>query len=235
MTKALMVGVFGARGTGKNAWTMQELRRLKPARLIVWDHKHDPTMADLGEGFTDLGAFIRALGSQDRAGRGRFALRYMPDHAADVDAQFDLFCRAAFMTGCLCMVVDELPEVTKANRAPPAWRQCVNVGRLYRGADGRERWLAIYGLGQRPSECDKSFMNNLDVLHSGRVSQASDARVLADLLAVDYRKLMALPDLHWMERRQGVPEAVAGVLQFAKKVQRPEKGPKAPRLRNAIS
>lgn len=229
-----MVGVFGARGTGKNAWTLQELRRLKPARLLVWDHKHDPTMATLGQGFTDLGAFIRALQAADGKGRGRFALRYMPDHARDTAAQFDLFCRAAFAVGCLCMVVDELPEVTKANRAPPAWRQCVNVGRLYRGADGRERWLAIYGLGQRPSECDKSFMNNLDVLHTGRVAQPSDARVLSDLVDVDYRALMRMPDLHWIERRQGQAEHVAGVLQFAKKVSEPSAVPKKRRLRKAV-
>lgn len=229
MSKALMVGVFGARGTGKNAWTLQQLVHLKPPRLAVWDHKHDPTMQALGEGFTDLGACIRAM-----AGK-RFAVRYMPNHSGDVAAQFDLFCRACFLAGNLLMLVDELPEVTKSNRAPPAWRQCVNVGRLYRGADGRERSLSIFGLGQRPGEVDKSFMNNLDVLHTGRIANAGDARILADYLAVDYRQLMALPDLHWLERRQGQAEPVAGVLQFAKKVSRPAAPPKAKRLREAIS
>lgn len=210
MTKALMVGVFGARGTGKNAWTLQQLRTARPPRLVVWDHKHDPTMGALGKGFTDLGAFVRAM-------RGpRFALRYLPDHGGDLDAQFDVFCRACFLVGNLCMVVDELPEVTKANRAPAAWRKCVNVGRLYRGEDGAERSLVIFGLGQRPSECDKSFMNNLDVLHTGRVGQKSDAVALADLLAVDYRELMRLRDLEWIERRQGEPEPVRGVVTFKK-------------------
>jgi hypothetical protein len=124
--------------------------------------------------------------------------------------------------------VDELPEVTKANRAPAAWRKCVNVGRLYRGADGVERSLVIFGLGQRPSECDKSFMNNLDVLHAGRVAQPSDARTLADLLNVDYRELMRLEDLHWIERRQGQAEAVRGVLTFKKKVATGSQQKKAP-------
>jgi len=218
VTKALMVGVFGARGTGKNAWTMQQLGRAKPPRMAVWDHKHDPTMSSVGEGFTDLGACIRAM-----AGK-RFAVRYMPDHSGDVAAQFDLFCRACFLVGNLLMLVDELPEVTKANRAPPAWRQCVNVGRLYRGADGKDRSLSIFGLGQRPGEVDKSFMNNLDVLHTGRIANAGDARILADYLAVDYRQLMALPDLHWIERRQGQAQPVAGVLSFAKKSARAGRG-----------
>lgn len=223
-----MVGVFGARGTGKNAWTLQTLRRLRPPRLLVWDHKHDPTMADLGEGFTSLGDLVRAMRAR------RFVLRYMPDHGGDVAAQFDLFCRAAFLAGNLCLVVDELPEVTKANRAPAAWRQCVNVGRLYRGQDGKERSLTIFGLGQRPSECDKSFMNNLDVLHTGRVAQVSDARALADLLAVDHRELMRLPDLHWVERRQGMAEPVEGVLSFAKKVEAPAAAPKKRSLRRPV-
>ncbi|AOS79224.1 hypothetical protein Q5W_09735 [Hydrogenophaga sp. PBC] len=219
--KALMAGVFGARGTGKNAWLKQQLR-VRPPRLVVWDHKHDPTMVDVGQGVTDLGELIRGMKGK------RFALRYLPDHSGDIDAQFDLFCRACFLVGNLCMVVDELPEVTKANRAPAAWRQCVNVGRLYRGADGVERSLVIFGLGQRPSECDKSFMNNLDVLHTGRVAQASDARALADLLNVDYRELMRLEDLHWVERRQGQAEPVRGVLTFKKKVASGSQQKKAP-------
>ena len=208
--KALMVGIFGARGTGKNVYAVQLLKRLKPARLVIWDHKHDPGMSNFGTTFTDLGQAIRAMKP------GGFQVRYMPDHSRDVQAQFDLFCRAAFAAGNLTLMIDELPEVTKANRAPAAWRQCVNVGRLYRGPDGKERTLTIMGLGQRPSECDKSFMNNLDILHTGRIASVNDAKTLADLLAVDYRKVMALPDLHWIERRQGTAEPVTGVLSFSK-------------------
>ena len=207
--KALMVGIFGARGTGKNVFAVQLLKRLKPARLMIWDHKHDPGMSNFGQTFTNLGALIRAMKAPG------FLVRYMPDHSRDVGKQFDLFCRAAFAAGNLTLMIDELPEVTKANRAPAAWRQCVNVGRLYRGPDGKERTLTIMGLGQRPSECDKSFMNNLDILHSGRIASVNDAKTLADLLAVDYRQVMALPDLHWIERRQGEAEPSRGVLSFS--------------------
>lgn len=227
-----MVGVFGARGTGKNAWSVPLLHAEK--RLLVWDHKHDPTMEKLGQGFTDLGQFIRAVDAADGGGRGRFQLRYMPDLGGDVAAQFELFCKVAFMVGNLCMAVDELPEVTKASGGGPSWRRCVNVGRLYKGADNRQRSLTIYGLGQRPGEVDKAFMNNLDVIHTGRIANGSDARVLADYLAVDYRQLMALPDLHWIERRQGVAQPVAGVLTFAKKVSKAEPVPKKPALRKPV-
>ena len=207
--KALMVGIFGARGTGKNVYAVQLLKELRPARLMIWDHKHDPGMSNFANTYTDLAAMIRATNAPS------FQVRYMPDHARDIAAQFDLFCKTAFGRGNLTLMVDELPEVTKANRAPAAWRQCVNVGRLYRGADGKERTLTIMGLGQRPSECDKSFMNNLDILHTGRIASVNDAKTLADLLAVDFRKVMALPDLHWIERRQGTPEPITGVLSFS--------------------
>lgn len=227
-----MVGVFGARGTGKNAWSVPLLRAEK--RLLVWDHKHDPTMEKLGAGFTDLGAFIRGVGVADKEGRGAFQLRYMPDLGGDVLAQFELFCRVAFAVGNLCMAVDELPEVTKASGGGPSWRRCVNVGRLYKGQDGRARTLTIYGLGQRPGEVDKAFMNNLDVIHTGRIANGSDARVLADYLAVDYRQLMALPDLHWIERRQGTAEPVCGVLTFAKKPARGVKPSKGGALRGPV-
>ena len=209
MNKALMVGIFGARGTGKNVFAVKLLREQQPQRLVIWDHKHDPGMSNFGTTYTDLGALILAMKSP------RFTARYMPDHSRDVQKQFDLFCRAAFTAGNLTLMVDELPEVTKANRAPAAWRQCVNVGRLYRGADGKERTMTIIGLGQRPSECDKSFMNNLDVLHTGRIASVNDAKTLADLLAVDYRQVMALPDLHWIERNQGVAEPIRGVFSFS--------------------
>ena len=213
-----MVGIFGARGTGKNVYAVQLLQSIRPARLLIWDHKHDPGMAAFCDSSTDLADTIR------RVKAPTFQVRYLPDHSRDVQKQFDLFCRAAFAAGNLTLMVDELPEVTKANRAPPAWRQCVNVGRLYRGPDGKERTLTIMGLGQRPSECDKSFMNNLDILHTGRIASVNDAKTLADLLAVDYRQVMALPDLHWIERRQGTAEPITGVLSF-KKPQKIEKKP----------
>lgn len=200
MSKALMVGVFGARGTGKSYWTRKQIERSKPPRLLVWDHKSDPKLADFGQAFTgqqQLGELIRAMGAK------RFMLRFRPDLGGDVVAQFDLFCQAAFSAGNLVLWVDELAEVTKANRAPPAWRRCVNVGREYTGHDGRRRELTIYGSSQRPGEVDKSFMNNLDVLHTGRIANASDARILADYLRADYRELMDMPDWHFIERKVG--------------------------------
>lgn len=208
-SKALTVAVFGARGTGKTAWTLQQIKAAAPGRLIVWDFKHDPGLEGLGRPLHSLPDFIRAMNAPT------FQLRYLVDHGRDVHQQFEFFCRAAWEAGCVLMFVDELPEVTKANKAPPAWRRCVNVGRDYRDAKGARKWLSIIGAGQRPAECDKSFIANADVIHTGRLANAADARELAQSLGCDHRELLALPDLHWIERRAGQVEPQRGVLTFA--------------------
>lgn len=208
--KALTVAAFGARGTGKTAWVRQHLRRERPARLAVWDFKHDPALTDLGTAYADLGAFIRALAAQ------RFSARFLVDHAGDVHAQFDLFCRACWAAGDLTMFVDELPEVTKPGKAPPSWRRCVNVGREYRDGDRIKR-LSIIGAGQRPAECDKSFIANCDVVHCGRLGHGPDADAMARSMGLKALDLQNLPDLHWIEKRADAIGVTRGVLSFRDK------------------
>jgi hypothetical protein len=210
--KALTLAAFGARGTGKTAWVKQTLARMAPARLMVWDFKNDPALEGVGVVVKTLGDLIRGCKAP------RFALRYQVDHGRDILAQFDLFCQAAYLAGNLTMFVDELPEVTKSNRAPPAWRRCVNVGRLYRGADGKERSISIIGAGQRPAECDKSFISNADLIHTGRLSHVGDAKELAQSLGCAWRDLLTLPDLHYIEREAGKIEPARGILTFSKKI-----------------
>jgi hypothetical protein len=209
--KALAIAAFGARGTGKTAWVLQQIQAARPKRLLVWDFKHDPPLDALGPGIVSL-VQVRAL-----AQRPKFSARFLVDHSRDVHAQFDLFCRIAWDAGDLLMFVDELPEVTKANKAPPAWRRCVNVGRLYRDAQGQERSLSIIGAGQRPAECDKSFVSNCDVIHTGRLTYQDDAKAMAALIGCDAAQLTRLPDLHWVERRAGQVDFLQGKLSFSGK------------------
>jgi hypothetical protein len=209
--KALTLAAFGARGTGKTAWVKQQIERINPPRLMIWDFKHDPPLDTIGKPVANMPEFIKTMK------KPVFKLRYMVDHTRDIQAQFDLFCQAAWLAGNVMLFVDELPEVTKANKAPAAWRRCVNVGRLYRGQDGKERSISIIGAGQRPAECDKSFISNCDVIHTGRLSNPDDARELAKSIGCDFRELMSLPDLHWLERDSAKVEFTRGILTFSKK------------------
>lgn len=211
MAKALTIAAFGARGTGKTAWVKQQIAKARPPRLLVWDFKNDPALEGVGTTCTSLPAMIAG------AKAARFQLRYLVDHGRDIHAQFDLFCQCAWLAGDVLIFVDELPEVTKANKAPVAWRRVVNVGRLYRGHDGKERSISIIGAGQRPAECDKSFISNADVIHTGRLSHAGDARELAQSLGCDFKLLMNLPDLHWVEKEAAKTTFSQGVLSFSNK------------------
>lgn len=222
--KALVLAAFGARGTGKTAWELQQIRALNYPRMMIWDFKHDPMFEGLGTAHTDLRSFILALD------KPAFKVRYLVDHTKDIHQQFNLFCMAAWEAGCLFMVVAELPEVTKANKAPDAWRRCVNVGRDYRDSRGQRKWLAIMGEGQRTKECDKSFIGNADILHTGRLSNVADAKELAQALNCDHRELLALPNLHWIERRVGQIEPTRGKLTFSAKKATPA-APAKPALR----
>jgi hypothetical protein len=220
-TKALAYAAFGARGTGKTLWVKQLIQSTKPVRLLVWDYKHDPSLRE-GAGLpcSSLGELARA------AAAPRFALRYLVDHNKDTIAQFDLFCRIAWAAGDLTMFVDELPEVTKANRAPPAWRKCVNVGREYLYG-GKIKRLTIIGAGQRPAECDKTFIANCDVIHTGRLGDMGDAKRIAGAWGISAAELATMPDLAWVEKRADKPDLARGVLrlpcQVAKKMKKVSK------------
>lgn len=226
--KARVVGAFGARGVGKTAWLMQELELEKC--LAVWDYKHDPRMSNYGAGMHDLPAFIRSLRAP------AFRNRYLVDRhnrAFSVEDQFALFCRACFERGCMSIFIDELPAVTMANKAPGAWRECVNIGREYRTAGAKGiKWLSIFATAQRPSECDKSFISNLDLVHTGRLSFANDAAVMAKSIGCRAEAVMALPDLHYLEKSADQAAFVAGQLSFEKKTSSRNKALKAVPLRS---
>lgn len=203
--KALVQFACGARGTGKTAWMVRQCER--DTRLAVWDFKHDPNLARIADTYTDLPSFIRALAAPT------FRARYLVDHGRDIPAQFDLFARACWAAGCLRMFVAELPEVTKAGRAPASWRRCVNVGRDYVAA-GQRKWLAIIAEAQREAEVDKSFTGNCDVIHLGRLGNVNDCKRFAAMWGLDVGELATLPDLHWIEKRADSPHLVRGVLSF---------------------
>lgn len=218
MHKALTMAAFGARGSGKTAWCRQEIERqmraMKAPRLLVWDFKHDPGLEGVGQPVHRIADLARL------AKAPTFRLRYMVDHTQDVIAQFKLFCLVAWVAGCLLMFVDELPEVTTASRAEPEWRRCVNVGRDYMQA-GQRKWLAILAAGQRLAETDKSFISNCDVIHLGRLG-AQDARVIATMWGnIKPDELVALPDLHWIEKRADKIAPERGVLTFGNNAKKP--------------
>jgi len=215
-SKALTIAAFGARGTGKTAWVKQQIARAKTPRLMVWDYKHDHALATVGTPFVNWAKFVHACKQPT------FQARYLvsPDH--DPHEQFDAFCALAWREGNLLMFVDELAEVTKANKAPGTWRKCVNVGRSY---DNGKKCLSIIGASQRPAEVDKSFLANCDVIHTGRLGDIADAKRFAQSWGIGADELVNLPDLSWVEKRADSPNISRGVLVFSQNVASRKKGP----------
>lgn len=216
-TKALTWAAFGARGTGKTAWVIQLILKLNHRRVMIWDYKHDASLEGLGLACTNWGDFVR------ECKKPRFCARYKPSNDHDPHEQFEAFCALAWREGNVLIFVDELAEVTKANRAPAAWRKVVNVGRSY---DNGTKSIAIIGASQRPAEVDKSFLANCDVIHTGRLGDIADAKRFAQSWGVDSSELVNLADLHWIEKRADSPNISRGVLSFgnvaAKKVRPPK-------------
>lgn len=199
------MAAFGATGAGKTEWVLQTLSVINAPRLLVWDHKHDHTLQEVGQGFKVWADFVNAC-------RGKtFKARYLPNHRGDLAAQFEAFCSLAWHLGNAVVFVDELPEVTKANRAPLTWRTIVNVGRSY---DDGSKSLSVIGAGQRPAEVDKSFLANCDVIHTGRLGDIQDAKRFAGSWGVEPSELVNLPNLHWLEKRASDPQIFRGVLQY---------------------
>jgi hypothetical protein len=209
-TKPDVIGVFGSRGTGKTSWLRRRLASKK--RLAIFDYKNDPRMRDWGTPYTDIRQFIKALDAK------YFTAHYLVqrnDPRITVAEQFRLFCLACMAKGELDMFVDELPMVTAASHAPRAWRECVNVGREYttQGSD-RVKWLGISITAQRPSEVDKTFIGNMEIVHSGRLGYEEDAKVISKLTGVTVAELMGLPDLAFVEKSVDNAKIIRGRMTF---------------------
>ena len=199
--KPLIVAAFGARGTGKSAWTKQLIARLAPARLAVWDLMQEYT--DL-QAFDNLPAYIRALKAP------RFAVAFHPSRDdKERERQFDTWCRAMLAAGNLLAVVEELAFVTTPSRAPGPWREMTLLGRH------QKHRLSIIGTSQRPASVDKDYIANADIAHCGRLAFPRDAEAVAQVLGVRADELLRLPDLHYIERAAGAADATRGQLSFA--------------------
>ena len=200
--KPLIVAALGARGTGKSAYVKQRLEQLRPARLAVWD-----LMQEHGDGIVStskLGDAIRAMRAR------RFAVAFQPSRDDALRArQFDTWCKAVLLAGDVLAIVEELRFVTTASHAPGPWREMTLLGR-----HDRHR-VSIIGTSQRPAHIDKDFLGNADVVHCGRLTARADARVAGEVLGVDFREVLALPDLAYIERAASSSTASRGALKFA--------------------
>ena len=196
-SKAKVIGVFGARGTGKSAWIKQHKDVKAASRLLVWDYMHE--YQQTARPVTNLSDTLQAM--RNKAWR----VAYQVDHEKQA-AAFEFLASTARALGNCTFLVEELAFVTQANRAPPAWRQATLLG--------RHTGMTIIGASQRPASVDKDFIACCDVIHCGRLANERDAKAVATFLGCDWRELVNMPDLHYIELDVAKRETTRGIVKF---------------------
>lgn len=202
---ASILAIIGASGSGKSAFLKQQVARLNPPRLLVWDPMRE--YAEFGEVVTQLaklGECVSTAGNK----RGKFALVFQC--AADEKQrarQFDVFCGLALAAGNCMMIVEELKFVTRPGFAPVRWSQCTLTG--------RHKGLQIIGVTQRPASIDKDFLGNATVIHVGRLVYPEDRRAVSRAMSVPEAEIEGLAPLHYIEKNMQSGERRAGKVTFS--------------------
>jgi ABC-type dipeptide/oligopeptide/nickel transport system ATPase component len=204
---ARIVGVIGASGSGKSRWLKDGLRRMQPARLLIWDPQDE--YGEFGEVVTDTRDLVERMG--EMATDEGFRIVYRPgDDMSTYKWKFELFCNIAYQIPRLCLVVEEVADVTSASYAPPAW------SRLSR--KGRHRAMTMFAVTQRPAVIDKTFLGNCTLIHCCRLNDKNDIAVMSATLGVSadtMRDLVADPAANvfqYIERDMLTGKTAAGQL-----------------------
>ncbi|MDF3822345.1 hypothetical protein P3G55_20745 [Leptospira sp. 96542] len=189
--EARIWGVIAASGSGKGVWLKNQLRRLKPARLVIWDHKLEyqefaPALVQSADALRI--AMLKAKG-------GPLRIRYRCKTGTDekqMRAEFQAVCRLVQAWRNCMFIAEELSNVTTPSWAPPAWRE-MSTG-------GRHEGVHIVGVAQNPALIDKTFLSNCTMVHVGRLNQHSHRMALARTMDVPLAEIAALEKFEWIER-----------------------------------
>jgi hypothetical protein len=202
LNKPRIEAYVGASGSGKGVSIEARLRELKPARLLIWDPRNEYQAH--AHQVRSAAEFVRRLRA---AGDGPIKLRLMPEVPGSMDHKraasylhevFGIFCGAAFASGNLVLLAEELSDVTTASYAPPAWRQCIT--------QGRHQGLHVIGATQRPALIDKTFLGNATRIRCFTLRYQNDRQAMAQVLDVP---LDDITKLQTVETDTGVMQRVS--------------------------
>lgn len=218
MTAARIWAALGSSGTGKGAWVKQQLRKLKPQRLLIWDANADLRPEDPAYEYGEFGERVATLAELHARSKGakRFRLRYVPVGRTRDDRvrEFEGFCLVALEAGeGITVLVEELSSVTRASAPPEAWARVCNAG--------RHRSMHVIGVSQFPAQVDKSFMGNCTLIHCGHLANAAHRKAAAVEMDCDPEVIRALADLEFVEWQRGEREVRRGKMAFNAPTRRP--------------
>ena len=181
---------MGASGTGKGLWVKQQLRELKPTRLVVWDF-----LDEYGQHAGAARSLELVRRAMIEAGTdGPLRVRYLPRGSGEkqLRAEFEQLCRLVYAWEATTFVAEELANVTTPGWAPPAWRKMTT--------SGRHAGVHIIGTSQTPSLIDKTFLGNATLIHTSALREHAHRQAVSRAMDIDVGELATLPRLHWIER-----------------------------------
>lgn len=183
-------GVFAASQMGKGVWIKQQLRAMRPARLLIWDYLGE--YGDFAKAVTTLPALAGAVVA---AKSGPVAVRYMPrcEDSKRLRVEFSAFCAIAYAAVGAVVVCEELSMVTTASFAPPAWGKLCTMG-------VHHQRLHVIGVSQFPAQVDMSYRGSCTLLHVGALRADVHRVAMARELDVSPAEILALEQFEYLEK-----------------------------------
>lgn len=182
--------VIGASGTGKGLWFKQQLKRMKPGRLVAWDFMNE--YGEAAREVTSLEALRRAMLKAGEAGPLR--LRYVPKGSGEkaLRKEFETLCELVYAWGNCVFIAEELANVTTPGWAPAAWRKMTT--------SGRHAGVHIVGFTQTPALVDKTFLGNANFVHVCALRETPHRQYVAQKIDVPLADVVALQKFEFIER-----------------------------------
>jgi len=197
--QAQIWAVLGSSGCGKGLWIKQQLRKLKPKRLIILDTKDEN--GEFAEEVKTLRELALATFKKE------FRVRYIPKGKTKKDrqAEFEEICRMVSAAKNCVFLVEELGRYTTPSFAPPAWADCCN--------DGRHDGLHLIAASQFPAQIDKAFLGNATVIHCGYLGEQEHRKVVAAKMDIAPDEIKTLADLHFLHFDRKTRSVTKGVVK----------------------
>lgn len=193
--------IGGASRSGKTAWTRKATARAR--RAWAWDP--EAQWCEL-PGWRKVTTRAELLTLAQQGGAQRVA--YVA--GGDLKAEFDHWAGCAMYAGRylggLCVIAEELADVTTPSKAPGNW------GILLRR--GLKRGISIYAISQRWSEADKTAVGNASDFVVFRQSSGDDVRYLARKTRIEEAAIASLPPLSYVHMDALTGETKAARLKF---------------------
>ena len=190
--KADVRAYLGKTGGGKTTALLHDINTLNPARMIVWDYKHEYKM----QSFSCIDTLYDHVCENKT-----FQLSFHVDqlNRENRARDFDFICDLAYAARA-CLVVEELQFVTEASRAPDAWSRVCTTG--------RKVGMIVMGTSQRPARMDKDFLGNCSHITCCGLGYEDDAATVAKSLpGITPQQLMDLAPGQGVRRFPGMEKA----------------------------